>query len=89
MRVADESGIVEAINGNVSETSPAVAKMEDLLVEDGNVTLTIRLIMQGKVSVFIIRVNSQNVHPRKRDDKRIIGIFFIPGIMTMIIHHEI
>lgn len=52
MRVADESGIVENIN--VNETSPAAVKMEDLLVEDGNVTLTIRLIMQGKVSVLIV-----------------------------------
>lgn len=51
MRLADQSGIVEAINGNATETSPAVAKMEDLLVEDGSVTLTIRLIMQGKVSL--------------------------------------
>lgn len=50
MRVATETVIVETINGN--ETSAAVAKMEDLLVEDGNVTLTIRLIMQGKVSVL-------------------------------------
>ena len=50
VRVAEQSGIVETINGNVNETSSAVAKMEDLLVEDGNVTLTIRLIMQGKVS---------------------------------------
>lgn len=46
--MAEQSGIVETINGNVNETSSAVAKMEDLLVEDGNVTLTIRLIMQGK-----------------------------------------
>ena len=48
--MAEQSGIVETINGNVNETSSAVAKMEDLLVEDGNVTLTIRLIMQGNVS---------------------------------------
>lgn len=52
MRVAGESGIVETINGNTSEENP-VAKMEDLLVEDGNVTLTIRLIMQGKVSAYM------------------------------------
>lgn len=52
MRVADESGIVESVNGNTNEANPVV-KMEDLLVEDGNVTLTIRLIMQGKVSVLL------------------------------------
>lgn len=67
MRVADESGIVETINGNASETSPAGVKMEDLLVEDGNVTLTIRLIMQGKVSVSTI-VILYTIRGRRRDD---------------------
>lgn len=65
MRVATETVIVETING--TETSPAVAKMEDLLVEDGNVTLTIRLIMQGKVSVhqktIYLDLNSKRILP--------------------------
>lgn len=66
MRVADESGIVETINGNTSEENPVV-KMEDLLVEDGNVTLTIRLIMQGKVSASMPNCDvSEKGWPRER-----------------------
>lgn len=61
MRVADESGIVEAINGTTNEARP-VDKMEVLLVEDGNVTLTIRLIMQGKVSRFVLFQSSLHRH---------------------------